>query len=110
MPAFCIQMVHHGGEGLSWSYIFPLFQTLKRIVKERMQEYQEAALKDNNIDKQLSPLLEKLQRENDELRKQGLHLRTQLEQKEKEKQTLKVWHLLFVPVNCVFRTIPSVSI
>ena len=55
-----------------------------------MHQYETAALKEQCIDKQLSPLLEKLQSENEELRQQAMNLKSQLEQKEKEKQTLKV--------------------
>lgn len=58
-----------------------------------MKQYEAAAIDEKCIDKQLAPLLEKLQKENDDLRRQGLALRLQLEHKEKEKQTLKVFFI-----------------
>ena len=62
---------------------------LRKIVQERMLQYEAAALTDQCIDKKLSPLLEKLQKENEELRNYGLQLKMQLDQKENEKQNLK---------------------
>lgn len=66
-----------------------LLDAVRRIVQQRMHQYEVASMKDQCIDGQLSPLLEKLQRENEELKKYGVALKTQLDQKEKEKQSLK---------------------
>jgi len=66
-----------------------LEEMLRKVVKDRMEQYERAAINDQFNDAQLSPMLEKLQQENKELRQYGMQLKVELQKKENEKQTLK---------------------
>ena len=57
---------------------------MKKIVNQRMLLFNKTSIDDQSISEKLSPVLKKIQKENEELKKRAADLQTQLDSFEKQ--------------------------
>lgn len=88
-PLIClitILKIEGVGDDYVWFdyYAFCYLQELKKIVNQRMVLFNKTSIDDQSISEKLSPVLKKIQNENEELKKRAADLQTQLDSFEKQ--------------------------